>query len=498
MAQIKNVFGAVMYTSLLVLQLLYVTAFSQQVSWSEPSRSENRYLKIIGQDEEGFYVLKSNMALSDNRLSSGFRKREYELEYYSDDMNRKWNKLLEPLSREDKLVGVAFFGGKIVVVNVHFRDDSKKYTISLQAIGNKGLPEGSPVTAAELSYEKKSEIEDFRFIISQDHSNLLLVQEGNTKDEEEKALLAILIGENLRPLYSKVVRLPSEKPFIIKEIVVSRDKDLLVLSKNTGKKSDKTAGTYELFVYSFGSDSLSAATISVENKFLTAASVAADPINKKLIVAGFYSDQTTYSIAGTFYLGVDRKTMQITAVKTEPFDPRFLTRVVGESGADRKELTNYFVDRLVLRNDGGAVVIAESFYTSTSTYYDVFLQSYMSRMNYHYNSILTLSINPDGSLHWPQVVNKSQTSVEDGGFYSSYCSLAYQNRIYFIYNDISGRSVRVMLTYINNNGQLVNNVLFEGSEEIVLIPRAARQIDENVIIIPGERKGKFSYLKLSF
>ena len=70
-----------------VLHVIFVFSFltfsvlAQKVEWSAPEKSAHSYISIIGQDEEGFYVLKSNLPINNNR-SLTFKKREYVVNYY--------------------------------------------------------------------------------------------------------------------------------------------------------------------------------------------------------------------------------------------------------------------------------------------------------------------------------------------------------------------------------------------------------------------------------
>ena len=491
----------VMKRCILLLVLLVFAprlARAQTPEWSAPEKGDNRYIKIIGQDDEGFFVLKSNMPLSDYRLSSGLKRRDYSLSYYSDDMKLRWEKPVTPFAKDDKALAVVFLDGKPVVVNVHILADEKKFILSAQKINNTGAAEGAVMPVNEMFFERKNELEDFDFIVSQNQKRLLCFQNGTTSDGNQ-AFSTILMNASLETEYKKIVQLPVlSKEMSVASLVLSNDARLYVLDKNRREGKAEGAG-YSLFSYNYGKDSLASAELNLEGKFISAAMPAIDNANKRLVVAGFYSEKNSYSIAGTCYISLNYSTLAVNVSRTEPFEPTFLTRVIGESQANKgKELTNYYIDRVILRNDGGAVVVAESFYTSTSSYYDVFLQSYMTRTNYHYNSIITVSMNPDGSMHWPQVINKSQTSQEDGGLYSSYCLLPYQNKIYFIYNEFSGRTNRVMISSISNTSQQTNSILFKGNEQVVLISRAAKQTDQDVLIIPGERNEKFCYLKLSF
>jgi hypothetical protein len=486
------------YLPVILLFLLITCGLRAQTpQWSEPQRSAHKYIKIIGQDEENFFVLNSNMTQSDYRMGSAFRKREYSLTCYSDDMRMKWNKEILPFEKDDRTITVIFFQEKPVVLNARFLNNQGRMIVSARRIGKDGEYEGAASVIGEFVCERREDAEHVEIAFSQDQSKFLYVQKGLSASEN-LLLSGALVNSQLVAEAHRDVELVCPSPdFNLRSISISNSGNVYALCRYGGGKKGERRG-FMVHTFDFAG-ALSSADLALEERIVTAAALSIDNRNRKIVVAGFYSDATNYSVAGTFYTSLDATSLSMLATKTEAFETGFLSRIIGMSQANKgKELTDYYIDRVILRNDGGAVILAESYYTTTSTYYDVFQQTYMTRMNYHYNGIIAISLHPDGRIHWPQVINKSQVTQEDGGFYSSYTHLAYGSKIYIVYNDFSGRSNRVMMVSLNNSGESSSEVLFKPGEDISLIPRAGRQIDQNVLVIPGERDDKFCYLKLSF
>ncbi|MBK7855311.1 MAG: hypothetical protein IPJ79_10760 [Bacteroidetes bacterium] len=63
--------------------------------------------------------------------------------------------------------------------------------------------------------------------------------------------------------------------------------------------------------------------------------------------------------------------------------------------------------KVILRSDGGAVIIAEVAYTSEFSYYDYFSQTYVRRVEYHFENAAIFSVNADGTIHWNTVLRKN-------------------------------------------------------------------------------------------
>ena len=144
-----------------------------------------------------------------------------------------------------------------------------------------------------------------------------------------------------------------------------------------------------------------------------------------LVCSGFYSDKGTYSIKGTYFLRIDASSKEILVKNLMAFDFEFLTEYLPdgqkrraaraeESGNARKapELYRFSLDKLILRSDGGALLIAEQYYVYERYYrnwdgtlrYDYF---------YNYNDIIVVNIRPNGdgfpSLH---IVKHRQGSLQ--------------------------------------------------------------------------------------
>jgi hypothetical protein len=87
---------------------------------------------------------------------------------------------------------------------------------------------------------------------------------------------------------------------------------------------------YQLYGYNFLHDEMTVNEIKMDDKFLTDVGISPDNLNKKIVVAGFYSDKTTYSTAGVFYFSVDEDSTSQTTVKSGAFSPGFLSKFLGD------------------------------------------------------------------------------------------------------------------------------------------------------------------------
>lgn len=266
-----------------------------------------------------------------------------------------------------------------------------------------------------------------------------------------------------------------------------------------GQARGNTSNGFIVYKYDAQSAQTLLSRIEAPKKYISEYIISFDDKNKKIIVSGFYSEQNNSSAAGVFFVSANAQDLTNSASSAHAFDDSFLSYFIGEpKTADKKELLNYRANQLVLKNDGGALLIAEARYTTTYTYFDFFTKTYVTRTMFHFDNILVFSINKDGSLDWQKSIAKKQESQEDDGYYSSYTHLVFGDNLYFLFNSFEGKLTSVILQSVTGKGEEKRSVITENSEDVALIPRAGRQIDSGVAVIPAFRKNKYLLAKISF
>ena len=498
----KHIFLFQLFLLMIVLQ---GSLSAQTVTWSQAITDDKKmqFLKIIGTDDDGFYILRSNISFETARDHSGFRTRRYGIEYFDFEMHLKWSKQLTASIQDAKIIAVQLINDKILVISSTAEKKTKLYRIYAQYMNGKGDYEDEPVLLEEMNYEKISDDSKPDIILSQDQSKAVCAfRKVPAGDNAEQDFGAIVIDTCLRVLYKKEIVVPVDiRHFTSIDFVLTNDGDFCLLGIKflTDKKvKAPNESFYQLYTYNFSRDEIMSNEIKIEDKFLTDAGISADNLNKKIVVAGFYSDETTYSTAGIFYFSVSENNPSQTVVRSTPFSTSFLTKFLGERKISSKELMNYTIDRLILRKDGGVAILAESYYETTSSYWDYYTQTYISHRYYHFGNIMVLSVNPDGGILWSNSISKDQNSTDDGGYLSSYCSLIASGRIYSIYNKYIDQESSVLITTVDGTGQQKTDVLFNEMKNISVVPQSAKQIDAETLLLPAYRENKFYIAKIEF
>jgi len=479
--------------------LCSINIFAQQLQLSATSIDEISlgYTKVIGQDEDGYFVLMSNLSLNSESDRVGFKNRKYKLTYFNTALNLVWEKNLESFSNDAVIDAVTFFNGKIVVISSLQKRSENLVNYYVTTYDNSGMPiqNDKPITsfsAGKYDYEKS------KVILSSGRNRIMIVTREYSGDNTQTVFAAVL-DTSFTELEKKNVIIPFPvKSFDVTGYVVSDKNDVLLLGLSSEKikvLSSKRKIDYYLYSSRTGDTVFKEFKIS-SDKNITGLGVAFDNINNLAVFAGFFSERESYTGSGILYATLDMALNDEVKIKTTSLDGPQNSRLRGErNSASGLSLIGYPIDRIVLRDDGGAVIVAEAAYTTEYSYYDSFSQSFTRRLEYHFESVAVISINVDGSIHWNAVVEKDQVSMDDGGVFSSFCSLLNSENLVILYNAEITKRNKVLFATIDNKGTPTKGTSIASTEGLLLLPKSGKQVGENAILVPAYLKRKL-YLAL--
>lgn len=371
--------------------------------------------------------------------------------------------------------------------------------------------------------------------ISKDSSRVLVYGQLPYKRNEAEKFTLNVFDENFEPVWNKEITLPySDELLAVQEYKVDDQGNVYLLGKlYYDKVRSRRNGlpNYHYIILAYSNDSQQAAEykIDLKEKFITDLTFKIGN-DGNLVCAGFYSERLSYSVKGTCFFGINAQTKETFNIHLKEFDFDFLTeymtegakeraRRAEESGNTRRapELYRYSLDDLILRSDGGAVLIAEQYYIEERRFYDRFGTS-QSIFYYNYNDIIVVNIRPDGSIEWATHIPKRQRTRDDGGYYSSYAKAVVRDKLYFVFNDnirnfgeqenrrkrrriyyFDGRNSVIALAELNKDGELNTWPMFQNRDaNIITRPKICRQTGSRKMVIYGERGKRYRFANLFF
>jgi hypothetical protein len=479
------------------------TTVAQKIEWSNTISEDAKfdYIKVLGTDGNGFFVLKSNLPFDFKGDHYGFRKRRFAMAYFNNDMNLKVQKELSPVQRDMHISKVVFAHEKILIISYQQDKEKKQYTVFSQWLNNKGVSEQAPVKIETYNYLNKSDLEEMEVIVSKNQNKICLLTPTHSDENIEiQRVSATVIDTLLAINWQRQIEIPySKKTYENQSGVLSDDGNLYILGHSIVYSKDKNIvpPNYIIFSYNCKKNSLNTIPITL-NEYISDAGITIDNLHKKALISGFYGDKTTPVLAGIFSTSIDLETDIIAPIKTQPFEATIIDGAINLNQAQNNGNSNYSINRLVVRSDGGFVIVSEANYITQNSYYDYFTRSFINRTIYHYENILVISINPDGTIDWQQTIPKNQETQDDAGYYSSFCSLIYGNKINIIYNNTIDRSNTIYANSVTNKGKKEQKVLISEADRVIMVPQSALQIENNMLIVPGYRDRKFVYAKITY
>lgn len=494
------------------------------ISWGEEQKTSKKLTlnDLIGFDESGIYALKTKGS-------------KYYLEHYNNKLNIS-NTVeldLEREKQENTFEFILQWNNRLLLFSSYPDKSTKKNHLYVQSIDKQSLSLNNDIKKiSEIDFEgrRRSQSGSFNYSISNDSSKLLIYYSLPYRKNKNEEFGFHVFDKNMEQIWEKQINLPYEEGlFKIEEYTISNTGDVYVLGvaykeKRVSKRHGQPNYNYQILSYSDKGSNFKNIDVELEGKFLTDMQIA---INEKdeIICAGFYSTEGTYSIKGSFFLKVDAVNKKVKHSNFKEFDMDFLTQNLSEKAAKKVakkkkkgkdvELYEYDLDRIVLREDGGAVLIGEQFYINvvtttnsnggtTTTYY------------YNYNDIIAINISPEGNIEWATKIPKRQVTSNDGGFYSSYTLAVVDDKLYFVFNDngknlfykggsdklynfTKNKESLVTLVEVDSNGNQSREALFSVRDaDILMRPKVSEQVQENELILFGQRKKVQKFARLTF
>jgi hypothetical protein len=270
-------------------------------------------------------------------------------------------------------------------------------------------------------------------------------------------------------------------------------------------EKNKKSSERDFYLYSYYKelDKVLEYVIQHDSAFINDIGLVLNNYKKTVVVAGLYSTEAGNSIAsGTFVYSIDIPSTLIQYSFYEPLSKSFITKVItsmlNETGPNISDL---YIRKLIPRSDGGISIITEKYYETrqTYTYYANGFPQTASKITFHHDEIIVISKNNEGKTQFNEVIKKTQSSMNDAGYYSSFVLLNTNNKLSFIYNSNSNNDGDIMISSINPLGLIDTKILIKAlSYYVQLMPLESKQINANTSLICTLKDRRFTLMKLTY
>ncbi len=478
----KNALRSLLWL-VLPLALPLATA-SQTVTVSEPLvlRDEASY-DIFG-DERG------NVLLLRNKTT------EFQVQGFDANLNLNWEKNLELDRKAPALeAAVQAHGGGFNII-YQFRQrllpvlKIHRYSPAANLIDSvtiKRFDQSFFSPSFEVEFSEDKNIALIWYVREQTHINALAFDMRQMKLLWEKTF----VPENL-VLYRD-----------FQQAVVDNEGNLYFILNKDNFGGRKRTHYFEILDFGPSTDSvLRRYTVPMLDYLTYDVKFAYDNLHHTLKAGGLYSTDNPSRAEGYYFLSIEQAHSDSSILVFHPFEDDFLAVLNEKERGKNKGLPEASVQKLVMRTDGGFILIGElnkemmrgaantSFYGRSG---------FRPVTDYYYDDMFLISMHPNGKVHWKNILHKKQYSQDDNAMYSSFFLAKTPSALRLVYNDDVKQENSVSEYVVRGNGNYDRNaVMTTERKELQLRFRDAVQLTGYDFVVPSERKNRLKLVRISF
>lgn len=420
------------------------------------------------------------------------RGTDFEVRCYDQQMLLRWERILELEKRSSDIISVVEGNNQFhFLYGYRHRGDY----IIMHRVYNADL---TLVDTMVVHVDEKEYFTPrYRAAVSEDRTKVLLFQAE--KENEVSTMVYALPEQEL--LWEKEIRMQEgsvRRDF--REMLVSNRGDVFIILDQ-----ERISERHHSFAVVFidGETGLVRDTeVNLGDLLASDLYPAIDNKNHRLVVTGLFNEKALGKSKGMYMASVEMQNLAM-QLRTVIFTEEFLQSIYGKEVSANKGLTNFSIQDVALREDGGALLIAEmtkeySRRPSIPGRRD-FSYARGGWVDYYYEDIIVFALHPDGTEHWNAVLHKKQYSQDDDAMYSSYFLFKTPEMLRLLFNDEIRQENMVSEYVIRGNGYHRRQSVFSTDyQRLRLRLKDAVQVSHNECIVPSERNSRLSLVKITF
>jgi len=479
------------YLAAVLLLACFIQVEAQEVVYSQYDKFDYR------NDEYGIVGMCGGLLYTyDNAGGSAM------LNAFDDSMNKVATVLLDFFP--EKIYQVRFIAYPDKIIALYQALESNKVVQYAALMDEKGRLKGKPV---ELGSTKTGIFGATRTYFSSevsDNKKSILIYSANDHGSEVE-FEGKWLDDNLAIVKRSKASYRAENSIQHGELNLAND-GTVFLPAYTSVGALNYADQFWVLALPMGASKFEARELVLEDKFAASGYIKIDNLNGKVYFGGFYANKKNGSFEGLIYADMEIVSGKFLTTKFIPFDKD----LVAAAGARHKNhaFDNYEVKQLIVKNDGGFVLVSEVHYVTTRSnytpgygYYSFYNTPYMTTMvrEFHFDDIMALSYGKDGSREWSSFIPKVQYSQEDGGVFSSYALLNSGGTLAFLFNDFNIAHSRIQLATMDATGATdIHSFSPEGNDYPDWLPKSGKQVASRVLVVPCFHKKQICFARVMF
>ncbi len=417
---------------------------------------------------------------------------EFEIQAFDNQMRLSWNRKLEDIDKNGIQI-LAVIGGRndfsvvykrrkrgMTTLHVHKYDPGANLIDSM-TVKNYGERMFSPPALEILQ--------------SEDRTCLVAM---NTAERTRMESICFRL-DKMQVLWDKVIML-NDNFFDsnLRSMTLGNNGDFFMITELNNRRSKLETHEYQVLQVRESGDQTY--KVPLPDFLTTDVQFRYDNLNRQLVGAGLYADKNRDRANGVFFVRVVPGS-GAPFLHYEEFNDKVISILRRKDVSDdNKGITDANIQQLVLRRDGGVMVVIER-------YHEIQRGSGASRgfwrdgmrlvLDYYYDDLLLMTLNPNGELHWTTVLHKKQYSQDDEATFSSYFLMLKEENIHFMFNDEIKYENTCSEYVVNALGDFDRNSLMNTfGQSLRLRFRDALQLNSSECLVPSEFRNKLRLVLL--
>jgi hypothetical protein len=424
------------------------------------------------------------------------RYENFEVQAYDDQMRSMWSRELEGIDRR---------GTQILSVLPGRNDFSVIYQVRRRAVTylrvNKYDPAANLIdTMTFKTYPDRVFTPPEVSVVSSEDRNCLVAYNTAEKGKVECVCFRL---DKMEVLWDKTAAYESDFTDVaLRSLIVNNQGDLYITAEYDNRKAK--IEDHRIHVLRINQRADRIYHVPMPTTLTSDFKCVFDHKNLRLVIAGLVAEKNRDRSNGTFVVRLPADVGDTTTVMgIHHFDDKFISVLRRKDVEDdTRGITDADVSHLLLRDDGGVVIISERHYEinrGTMSGRGFMRDGNRLIIDYYYDDLFMAAHHPDGKMHWETVLHKKQYSQDDDATFSSYMIMRGADRMHFLFNDEIKFENTCSEYVISPLGQFDRNSLLNTfSQNLRLRFRDGIQISATECIVPSEARNKLRLVLLRF
>ena len=491
---------------------LFNSINGQRILISEPDREDSRRMnfEIIGKMANNYLIYKN--IRSDNFIC-----------LYDNEM-KMIKKVKHEYLPDERMINVDFFPYPDFIYMIYQyqkRNIVHCMGVKLDGMGQK-ISDPVELDTALIGGSANNKI--YTTLSSEDKQKIIIFK-INSKNRNRFVITTNLYNQKLELIKRTILPMPmDERNDHLGEFAVDNEGHL-VFSKFYRTSNESISKAY-MILKRAEQDSFTYYPLNLEKMYLDELRIKVDNTNQRYLLSAFYYNQKRGNIEGLYFLAMNKNNWQPELEKSFVFTEDLRQEARGESNI-KTAFNDYFIRNIIIKKDGGFLVDAESYYTTSRSsafnrwdyiygspfsypydyyFYSPYYSSWWWRrsgmgnqaVRYHADNVAIFSFSNKGDLEWSNVIRKDQFDDESDDRIS-YNVMNTGGQLHFLFNMQEKRNLLLNDFSLSPNGQVNRNPTLKGLDKgHEFMPKYGKQISARQFIVPCFYRNFICFAKVEF